>query len=422
VLRALAELPDTAEVRRFLLGSQLSGWIHGVEQSLGLIETSRASLAEVFEKVAATTHLLELVPAGAAPKDLPLRARNLGQELLRRRLQELPLLVWGWIRPAEARRGTIFLREDSEQGIPAGELWLGGGTCVLSWSGPRRPRSVTYEFGPRGLKLKPGRNWEPAAISNVGNSDVRIGHVIVSGARALRVAGRSGAAELRLGRALALIDAAWPVAGGWLRRRTDRVVPLIEPGTISYSLRTRPGVSFICAGGKTVLELADDLVHENAHHELHWREELGELERSDGSPNYYSPWRRSMRPLRGILHGCFTFLRRAELFIRLLAASRRRAVLAGVRISSGRRRFLARGVLEECSALEFSLADVERAARRGELTPGGKKLLLEMQTDLSRLRRQAALLRRRLARGGAMERALLVWETEDRAQLRSRTE
>lgn len=409
-------------MRRFLLGSQLGGWIHEVGESLGLIETSHASLAEVFDKVATTTHLLELVPAGAAPKDLPSHARKLGQELLRQRLLELPLLAWGWIKPAEALRGNLPLREDAEQGIPAGELWLGGGRCVLGWSRPRRPRSVTYELGPAGLKLRPGRNWEPAAIACVGNSDIRIGHMIVSGARAQGVAGRSRAAELRLGQALALIDAAWPAAGGWLRRRTDRVVPLIEPGTVSYSLRARPGVSFICAGGKSVLELADDLLHENAHHELHWREELGELERSDGSPAYYSPWRRSVRPLRGILHACFTFLRRAELFIRLLAASRRRAVVAGVRISAERRRFLARGVLEECSALEFSLADVERAARAGELTSGGKKLLREMQVDLSRLRRQAALLRRRLARGGAVERTLLVWETEYRAQLRSRTE
>src|SRR5207249_959327 len=80
-------------------------------------------------------------------------------------------------------------------------------------------------------------------------------------------------ARRRLGAALAIVDAAWPEAGEEIRLRTRLVLPLDEPGLVSFSLVSRPGVSFINLRGKSTLDLADDLLHETAHHRLHAIEE-----------------------------------------------------------------------------------------------------------------------------------------------------
>ena len=88
---------------------------------------------------------------------------------------------------------------------------------------------------------------------------------------------------------------------------TELVVPLDEPGTVSYSYASRPGVSYINVRGKRLLELVDDLLHEATHHKLHAIEELAPLVDDDGLQEWWSPWRRAWRPLRGILHAGYTF-------------------------------------------------------------------------------------------------------------------
>src|SRR5207244_3649823 len=70
---------------------------------------------------------------------------------------------------------------------------------------------------------------------------------------------------------------AWPGAGREVRVRTRLVLPLDEPGLVSFSMASRPGVSFLNVRGKTILDLADDLLHETAHHRLHAIEERSRL-------------------------------------------------------------------------------------------------------------------------------------------------
>src|SRR6185436_14224579 len=112
-----------------------------------------------------------------------------------------------------------------------------------------------------------------------------------------------------------------------IRRRTAMVVPVLERRLVSYSLAARPGVSFINVRGKRTVDLADDLLHETAHHLLHEAQELVDLlvrgPETEETQAYDSPWRRARRPLHGILHGSYTFLFRAELFTRILRARRR---------------------------------------------------------------------------------------------------
>src|SRR5262249_45916106 len=178
--------------------------------------------------------------------------------------------------------------------------------------------------------------------------------------------------------ALAEVDGAWPAAGAEIRRRTWLVVPLVEAGTVSYSLIARPGISYINVLRGTILDPADDLLHETAHHRLHGWQELGELIR-DGAhaPHYDSPWRRAPRPLNGILHGTYTFLFRAELFLRMLRHGA---------LPVAKREWLRREALRELRNCRKSLGDLREAAAAGWLTRRGRSLLGSLGRRLDGLR------------------------------------
>jgi HEXXH motif-containing protein len=160
------------------------------------------------------------------------------------------------------------------------------------------------------------------------------------------------------------------------------VVPIRETGLVSYSLAARPGISFINVSGKQVIELADDLLHESAHHLLHDIQEIATLlvpgpETADVQA-FDSPWRGTRRPLHGLLHGCYTFLFRAELLIRLRdvrgAPSRLLASLLGRAFPA----FARREAHREMAMLRDGLRQLETAARAGLLTAAGGRLMHAM--------------------------------------------
>ncbi|HEU5181818.1 MAG TPA: HEXXH motif-containing putative peptide modification protein, partial [Candidatus Polarisedimenticolia bacterium] len=180
-----------------------------------------------------------------------------------------------------------------------------------------------------------------------------------------------------LARGLALLRRAWPEAEEEVRRRTWLIVPLVEPGTVSYSHLARPGISYLNVFRGSLVDLADDLLHETAHHRLHAWQETIRFSSLDEERRYFSPWRRAQRPLNGILHGTYTFLFRTELLLRL---SRDAA------LSSARRRRLRREAAIEMRHCRMALADLTRAGRGGELTGHGRELLRSMARRLRSLR------------------------------------
>lgn len=203
---------------------------------------------------------------------------------------------------------------------------------------------------------------------------------------------------VRVARALAVIDRAWPLGAALLATLTARVVPLRAPGVVSYSYRHRPGLSFINCFDRDEFDLLDDLIHENSHHHLNLLLRKYRLHRGDGNEErWYSPWRRSLRPLRGILHATFTFTMGLLLFERLStwyarqerAGSGRPVPCKGF---DGRHALRARfRGLEEAASLRYALQDLQGpASRHGWLTPAGRHLVAE-------LARQVALATRRLA-------------------------
>jgi len=264
---------------------------------------------------------------------------------------------------------------DAEEGLAAGELAVPGTRWLVDRRGALRARTV------------------------IPGTGIVVGPPLRSGRTRLRaVRDRPGAerSARRLGRALALLDAAWPEAGAEVRRRTRLVLPLAEPGLVSFSLPARPGVSFINLRGKSIVDLADDLLHETAHHRLHAIERRRRLVPAfavgEGAPRFWSPWRRAPRPARGILHAVYTFAFRAELLTRMATVStalgthgsaspRRSAALAPVSLRAEAAR--------ERRRLRSALEDLRRAARKGLLTAEGWRLLAPLRASV-RPRRPAS--------------------------------
>jgi HEXXH motif-containing protein len=355
-------------------------------------------------------------------------------------------------------RLRLAFREDAEQGRPAGRIDFGvvagpAGPLGIALSAPasrraarrtarspRRPvdpghlraelrgRLLTLR-GPRfdplvapaagsplrlpgdrpalaGRLSAPGRRAGRLALvrrETIPGTGILLAPVVVSRPFRLRVGRPLPGLASRLARALRLVHLCWPEGHDDILRRTRMVVPVREPGTVSWSLAARPGISFINVFGKTLLDLADDLLHETAHHRLHDREEIEDLlvpgPQTAEVQAFRSPWRRAQRPLRGILHATFTFLFRAEFLARVLAMADRQPPLIRPFLGRRGRAWVRREFQRERRMLGASLRDLDRAARAGLLTVEGRRLARDLRAWHRRLSASGGLLR-----GGAAGR------------------
>src|SRR5439155_6827239 len=100
-----------------------------------------------------------------------------------------------------------------------------------------------------------------------------------------------------------------------------------------------------------------------------------------------SPWRGTRRPLRGLLHGAYTFLFRAELFRRVLRAPRHGSGPPGAGLGASDRAFVRRELRRETRRIASALRDLEAASRSGLLTPAGRRLVRGMRAWSARLGR-----------------------------------
>ena len=191
----------------------------------------------------------------------------------------------------------------------------------------------------------------------------------------------------RVARALAVIEAAWPEGARLLTALTTRIVPLKARGVVSFSYRHRPGLSFINCFDRDHLDLVDDLIHENSHHHLNLLLRKAVLYHKDRNQEiFYSPWRRSLRPLRGILHATFTFTMGAILFEKLSTwAKSGKATLTDQQILRARFR-----CLEEVDSVRYSLEDLEHARTLGWLTPAGGELVNSLEREIDKVETRIA--------------------------------
>jgi hypothetical protein len=247
-------------------------------------------------------------------------------------------------------------------------------------------RTVTSLCMRRGNRLE--WRWThrpPVVVIKTRSGSVTAGPTLVYGKdrQPRSVAGTSTDQVARIGRAWAIIQEAWPEGHDVLALLTTRIIPLKAKGVVSFSYRHRPGLSFINCFDRDNLDLIDDLIHENSHHHLNLLLRKHIMFHGDHNQQiFYSPWRRSLRPLRGILHAAFTFTMGAMLFERLSTWASGRGGSTRWKQAGLTRRDLQRArfrCLEEVESVRYSIQDLEYASWHLKwLTGSGQRLVKQL--------------------------------------------
>ena len=320
LLRTLRALPRPVR-DRILVGPDVRGFLAEAETWLEAGQLSRLLLARselrrpatggrggtgsatarLFDLVCGTEHLGTLVPRGRVDSGFARRCGSFARERLDEATFDLGALVLG-LRLAYRGPGALSVvlrfREDAGQGRPRDRIDLGtlagpAGPLAIAFVGrpggrPRRAGSLRPSAerrvratlrgarldlmasgarrrrpGPRGAALRLQRR------DTLPGTAIVLAPVVLSSRRRQRVLRESRGLGHRLASALRIVRVSWPEAHREIERRTFMVVPIREPGTVSYSMAARPGISFINVSGKSLIDLADDLLHETAHHRLH---------------------------------------------------------------------------------------------------------------------------------------------------------
>ena len=152
---------------------------------------------------------------------------------------------------------------------------------------------------------------------------------------------------------------------------THTIVPVNEKGIVSYSMQSLPGYSSINLFDRDSLDLMDDLLHENGHHYLNTYLNHMDLINEDDDKIYFSPWRKALRPIRGIYHAVFTFYWALELYLCLnKAVSDKLLTFTKAEKVKIKQRFL-----EEYFMLDYCRPDLVHAFKNKRVTKEGNQLI-----------------------------------------------
>ncbi len=396
---------------------------------------------ECEEKFYENSYVEELFPrgeptAGGLERRLSDLCVRLAEQWTQESLFLVPGLPCAWLAREWRRLWTVSgtLAPNYERVELGGRLYVGLEGAYReppAWLRRRLARQdrVTFLIRPNGIRLRtgravvpllsmglpPGAQWRyvsPTVITR-GHADgggrLTLGEVLRYGKdrspRAVDMP-RAGLAD-RIRKALGVIEQAWPAGARTLATLTSRIVPLDSRGVVSFSYRHRPGLSFINLFERDQLDLIDDLIHENSHHHLNLLLRKDRLLRGGRNQEiFYSPWRQSLRPPRGILHATFTFTMGAMLFERLSARA--------VRLSQADLLRARYRCLEEIESVQYSIRDLLGPARaRGWLTPAGLRLVRLLEGEIARVHRRVTPWRNAVLRsryGPALRRHLHTLE------------
>lgn len=379
-------------------------------------EFAEQLLDECQEKFFEHGYLDDLFPTGQ-PQATGLEKRLFG--LCRRLAQELtleslwfdPVVTLKWNRQRKVRYWDVpgTLTDNCEHSEPAGTIAVDitGAWCQapndVRRGLPHASGGVVFRVEPTGIAVKVGKivspiwlgwgekgHWQWAyhapTFAIPGEDDpLTVGHTLVYGKnRQPRTVKPTEQRQVaRLARAWQTIKLAWPEGYDVLTLLTSRIVPLRAKGVVSFSYRHRPGLSFINCFDRDNLDLIDDLIHENSHHHLNLLLRKSVMYQGDHNQQiFYSPWRRSLRPLRGILHATFTFTMGALLFERLSSWAAGRGGAERWKKAGLRNRDLQRAqfrCLEEIESVRYSLQDLHYADHHlGWLTGSGTRLVAQL--------------------------------------------
>jgi len=246
----------------------------------------------------------------------------------------------------------------------------------LEWSWTHRPPVVAMEPRSRAITVGPtlvyGKDRQPRTVASTSADQVE-----------------------RIKQAWTVVQEAWPEGHEVLALLTTRIIPLKAKGVVSFSYRHRPGLSFINCFDRDNLDLIDDVIHENSHHHLNLLLRKQILYHGDRNQQiFYSPWRRRLRPLRGILHAAFTFTLGAMLFERLSTWASGRGGSARWKQAGLTSRDLQRArfrCLEEVESVRYSIQDLEYADRHLKwLTGSGQRLVKQLAETIEQVEHNIA--------------------------------
>ncbi len=381
-------------------------------------------LTECEEQFYENSYLDELFPRGE-PESAGLERRlsalctRLAQQVIQESLFLVPGLPCVWLEQTGREQWSVpcDLSQNFERVELPGRLYVGLDGAYLEPSAPMRRELAKRDFNAtllireNDIRLRIGRlattvlnagsqlrwGWRHIrpvflkAPNPVWPAGLTLGSTLVYSRKnrvPIRVASTNAGLTERIQKALAVIEEAWPDGARNLALLSQRIVPLNAHGVVSFSYRHRPGLSFINTFERDEFDLIDDLVHENSHHHLNLLLRKYVMHRRDRNQEiFYSPWRRSLRPLRGILHATFTFTMGAILFERLSSwVATGKATLTPAQVLRARFR-----CLEEVALVEHSLRDLDHAGRKlGWITGSGKRLIGELAVAINRVERNMA--------------------------------
>ena len=152
---------------------------------------------------------------------------------------------------------------------------------------------------------------------------------------------------------------------------THTIVPVNEKGIVSYSMQSLPGYSCINLFERDSIDLMDDLLHENGHHYLNTYLNHLDLIHEDDDKIYYSPWRKALRPIRGIYHAVFTFYWALELFLSLNKAAEDKSLT----FTKAEKIKIKKRFLEEFYMLDYCRSDLIHAFKNKRITKEGYQLI-----------------------------------------------
>jgi hypothetical protein len=178
----------------------------------------------------------------------------------------------------------------------------------------------------------------------------------------------------RISKALKIIMVSSPDSWERFKAFTEVIVPIKESHFVSYSHQDLPGYSMINLYHRDFVDLMDDLLHENGHHHLNYYLNVSHLIEEPIESIYYSPWRRTLRPLRGIYHAYFTFFWAFKLFSDLLKSQEADSIFN----SYEKEKMIWRAV-EEYYMLSFTFEDLKWAKNNGLIHKKGWELVAEQK-------------------------------------------
>ena len=399
-------------------------------------EFAEQLLDECQEKFFEHGYLDDLFPAGqpqasGLEKRLFALCRRLSKELAQESLWFAPTLPVKWCRQRKVGHWDVpgTLTGNYERGEIAGTVAVdtSGAWCqapndvrrALSQSSGR----VIFRVEPTGITVKAGKivspiwsgrggagQWRwayhpPAIAIHNGHDAVTVGPTLVYGKnRQPKTVKTTDRRQVeRIARAWQTIQLAWSEGHEVLALLTSRIVPLQAKGVVSFSYRHRPGLSFINCFDRGNLDLIDDLIHENSHHHLNLLLRKYVMYHGDHNQQiFYSPWRRSLRPLRGILHATFTFTMGALLFQRLSSWASGRGGETRWKRAGLTQRDLHRTrfrCLEEVESVRYALQDLHYADHHlGWLTGSGRRLVGQLTEAIDQVAQLSEGLRRKVQR------------------------